>query len=136
MIVEKFSRRLSLYRNGKILKTYKIALGRNPAGPKIKEGDKRTPEGIYHVDYRNSGSMCYKSLHLSYPNKEDRARAETLGMNPGGDITIHGISNGYGWIGPFHRLLDWTVGCIAVTNREMNELWWAVPDGTVVEILT
>ncbi len=90
---------------------------------------------MYSVDWRNPKSAFHLSLHISYPNSEDTLRAEGFGLPPGGDIMIHGIRNGWGWLGRLHRLADWTQGCIAVTNREIEEIWKLVPDGAVVEIL-
>jgi murein L,D-transpeptidase YafK len=121
-------------RNGNILKTYKVALGGEPIGPKVQQGDHRTPEGTYILDRRNPNSKFYRSIHLSYPDASDRARASKRGASPGGDIFIHGLPNGFGFVGEAHRLKDWTDGCIAVTNSEMDELWRAVPDGTPIEI--
>lgn len=118
-----------------IVKIYDIALGRCPRGPKIKDGDGRTPEGTYKIDYRVSDSRFHRALHISYPNSLDMKRARALGVDPGGGIMIHGIRNGFGRVGKFHRLYDWTEGCIAVTNEEIEEIWQTVPDGTVVKIM-
>jgi murein L,D-transpeptidase YafK len=134
VVVMKKERTLSLLVHGKILKTYKVALGGDPVGPKMKNGDHKTPEGIYVLDRRNEHSHYYRSLHISYPTAEDRARAAKAGVAPGGDIMVHGLPNGLGWIGSKHRIRDWTDGCIAVTDEEMDEIWRAVPDGTVIEI--
>jgi murein L,D-transpeptidase YafK len=100
----------------------------------MRQGDHKTPEGIYILDRRNPRSQFYKSIHISYPSQQDRARAKTQGVSPGGDIYLHGLPNGYGWIGQGHRLKDWTDGCIAVTNEEIDEIWRTVPDGTPIEI--
>ncbi len=135
VVVEKALRRLTLFQNGKSIKTYKVALGKNPVGPKVKTGDGRTPEGIYSIDGRNPNSAFHLALHISYPNAADKAWAKSLGVPPGGDIMIHGIKNRLGWLGSLHRLLDWTQGCIAVTNTEIEEIWKTVPDGTLVEIV-
>jgi murein L,D-transpeptidase YafK len=125
---------LSLFRDDKRLKSYRVALGRNPVGPKEQEGDMKTPEGIYEIDSRNPQSDYHLALHVSYPSDEDMARAAARGVNAGFDIMIHGIANGRGWIGAFHRLHDWTAGCIAITDEEIEELWRVTPDGTTVEI--
>jgi murein L,D-transpeptidase YafK len=125
---------MELMCNGKVLKTYKVALGRR-SGPKEREGDLRTPEGKYVIDRRNRQSSCHRSLHVSYPNAADRARARRLGVSPGGDISIHGLPNGYGYIGAAHRQHDWTYGCIAVTDGEIEEIWKLVENGTPIEIL-
>ena len=135
VLVEKALRRMTLFQNGKPVKTYRIALGKNPVGPKVQEGDKRTPEGIYTINGRNPKSAFHLSLRVSYPGAADIAQAKSLGVSPGGDIMIHGLGNGFGWIGSNHTLSDWTLGCIAVTNAEIEDIWKAVPDGTVVEIL-
>jgi murein L,D-transpeptidase YafK len=120
--------------HGKVLKKYKVALGGEPTGPKERQGDHKTPEGVYVLDRRNERSHFYRSLHVSYPNGEDRARAQKAGVDPGGDIVVHGLPNGVGWIGSAHRMRNWTDGCIAVTNEEMDEIWRSVPDGTPIEI--
>ena len=134
VVVMKKKRTLSLLDHGKVLKTYKVALGGDPIGAKMKNGDHKTPEGVYVLDRRNEHSHYYRSLHISYPNAEDQARAAKAGVEPGGDIMVHGLPNGLGWIGSKHRLRDWTDGCIAVTDEEMDEIWRAVPDGTPIEI--
>jgi murein L,D-transpeptidase YafK len=94
----------------------------------------RTPEGLYRIDGRNAHSQFHKSLHISYPNARDRERAQKLGVKPGGDIMIHGLPNGQGSVGKAHLQSDWTWGCIAVTDEEIEEIWRLVPDGTVIEI--
>ena len=134
VLVDKSERSLSLLKNGKVIRSYRVALGRNPSGPKVMEGDGRTPEGQYRIDSRNAASGFYRALHISYPNAADRERANQTGVSPGGDIMIHGMKNGLGWIGRLHRLVDWTNGCIAVTDEEMREIWSAVPDNTAIEI--
>ena len=134
ILVEKSARKLSIFRDDKKLKSYRVALGRNPVGPKEQEGDMKTPEGLYTIDWRNPESDYHLSLHVSYPSDEDNARAAERGVNAGFDIMIHGITNGGGWIGAFHRWHDWTAGCIALTDEEIEELWRVTPDGTTVEI--
>jgi murein L,D-transpeptidase YafK len=134
IVVEKSARRLSIFANGKNLKTYRVALGSNPVGAKQQEGDMKTPEGIYKIDGRNPQSSFHLALHVSYPSDEDKARAAERGVPAGFDIMIHGIQNGMGWIGAFHRLHDWTAGCIALTDEEIEELSRVTPDGTTVEI--
>jgi murein L,D-transpeptidase YafK len=134
VLVEKAARRLTLLRGGTALKTYVVALGRAPVGPKEQEGDQRTPEGVYLLDFHKTDSAFHRALHVSYPEQRDIDRAATRGVSPGCDIMIHGIRNGLGWIGAFHRWTDWTAGCIAVTNFEIEEIWRAVPDGTPIEI--
>jgi murein L,D-transpeptidase YafK len=125
---------LELLKGGKVIRTYKVALGRGGLAPKEREGDGRTPEGYYIVDSRNAQSHYHKALHISYPNAEDSKRAAKLGVAPGGAIMIHGLPNGMGWLGAAHRLYDWTLGCIAVTDEEIDEIWDLVPIGTPVEI--
>ena len=134
IVVEKSARRLSVFRNGNQIKTYRIALGRSPLGAKQEEGDMKTPEGIYKIDGRNPQSSFHLALHVSYPSDEDDKRAAAHGVSAGFDIMIHGIQNGRGWIGAFHRWSDWTAGCIAVTDEEIEELWRVTPDGTTIEI--
>jgi tetratricopeptide (TPR) repeat protein len=134
ILIEKKERRLTLISKGKVLKTYKIALGGNPDGPKERQGDNKTPEGTYVIDSRNKDSRYHLSLHISYPNEKDKKRAKELGVSPGGDIMIHGIKNGFSWVGDFHAEVDWTKGCIAVTDEEIEEIDKLAPNGTVVEI--
>lgn len=132
VLVLKGERKLLLIRGDEVLKTYRVSLGGNPVGPKIREGDSKTPEGEYVLDRHNAKSEYHKSIHISYPNPEDLARARKLGVPPGGDLFIHGQPNDLK--GPSHEPGDWTDGCIAVTNAEMDEIWRAVADGTPIEI--
>ena len=134
VLVLKKARILQLFSHGRVVKTYKVALGGNPVGPKTVQGDHKTPEGIYVLDSRNAHSQFYKSIHISYPNGSDRVAARQNGVSPGGDVFVHGLPNGYGAVGAAHRLKDWTDGCIAVTDEEIDEIWAAVPDGTPIEI--
>ena len=134
ILVEKSARKLSVFANGEKLKSYHVALGRNPIGAKQEEGDMKTPEGTYAIDSRNPQSDYHLALHVSYPSVEDSQRAAERGVNAGFDIMIHGIRNGDGWIGAFHRFHDWTAGCIAMTDEEIEELWRVTPDGTQIEI--
>jgi murein L,D-transpeptidase YafK len=134
VLVEKSARRLTLLRNGKALKIYRVALGRVPIGPKEYEGDQRTPEGIYKIDFHKPDSDYHLALHISYPEQHDVDRAAAQGLSAGSDIMIHGLPNGRGWIGRFHRRSDWTAGCIAAANFEIEEIYRAVPDGTPVEL--
>ncbi len=134
IVAEKTARRLSIFRDGKQIKTYRVALGRNPVGSKQEEGDMKTPEGIYKIDGRNAQSSFHLAVHISYPSDNDNARAAERGVSAGFDIMIHGIRNGLGWIGAFHRWKDWTAGCIALTDEEIEELWRVTPAGTTVEI--
>ena len=134
ILIEKAERRLTLILDGEALKTYKIALGGNPVGPKERQGDNKTPEGIYFIDAKNKNSQYHLSLHISYPNENDKKRAQELGVSPGGDIMIHGIKNGFSWVGDSHSEVDWTKGCIAVTDEEIEEIDKLAPPGTIVEI--
>jgi murein L,D-transpeptidase YafK len=134
VVVEKAARRLHLVKDGRVLKTYRVALGGNPLGHKQQEGDQRTPEGEYLIDRRNPASSYHLALHVSYPSPEDTSRATRARVAPGGDIMIHGLRNGLGWMGRLHRLRDWTAGCVAVTDREIEEIWHAVPDGTPISL--
>lgn len=134
ILVRKALREMVLFRGGQPLKTYEIALGRGEPGPKRREGDNRTPEGTYRIDGRNPRSAYHLALHVSYPAPADVVAAKSRGEPPGGDIMVHGIRNGLGWLGTLHRRVDWTAGCVAVTDAEIEEIWRAVPDGTPIEI--
>ncbi|MBI5666263.1 MAG: L,D-transpeptidase family protein [Nitrospirae bacterium] len=134
VLIEKKERRLTLLSKDNVLKTYNIALGGNPNGPKERQGDNKTPEGTYFIDSRNKDSRYHLSLHISYPNEKDKKRAKEVGVSPGGDIMIHGIKNGFSWAGGSHTEVDWTKGCIAVTDEEIEEIDKLVPNGTIVEI--
>jgi murein L,D-transpeptidase YafK len=134
ILVLKSERKLILSRKGKELKTYLVALGGSPKGDKQCQGDNRTPEGIYRIDFKKKNSQFHRALHVSYPDAQDRADAREKGCPPGGDIMIHGLGKGFAYLGALHRLSDWTAGCIAVTNDEIEEIWASVEVGTVVEI--
>jgi lipoprotein-anchoring transpeptidase ErfK/SrfK len=134
IVVEKQSRTLTLFRQGAKVRVYEIALGGQPAGHKVQRGDKRTPEGLYYIEARNPHSRYHLALRVSYPNTFDLWRARALGVPPGGDIMIHGLPNGQGYVGEAHRQDNWTEGCIAVTNQEIEEIWRSVPVGTPIQI--
>ncbi len=134
VLIQKKSRTLKLLRAGTVIKKYHVALGTHPEGAKACRGDHRTPEGRYVIDGRNKKSRYHWALHISYPNERDRVASKKLGCSPGGDIFIHGLPNGYGWLGKSHAGRDWTLGCIAVTDEEIEEIWGLVPNGTVVDI--
>lgn len=134
ILILKSAHTMTLENSGQPLKTYKVALGGQPVGAKKQQGDHKTPEGVYIIDAKNPHSQFYEALHLSYPNSEDRTQARKLGVSPGGDVEIHGLGKKYGWIGAGHRLSDWTDGCIAVTNEEIEEIFRLVPTGTPVDI--
>jgi murein L,D-transpeptidase YafK len=128
VVVNKKKREMLLLRGESVLRTYRISLGRDPVGHKVQEGDGRTPEGHYVIDRRNPKSRYHLALHISYPNERDAAHASELGVEPGGDIMIHGLKD------RVHREDDWTQGCIAVTDRDMEEIWGLVADGTPIVI--
>jgi murein L,D-transpeptidase YafK len=134
LVVNKGERQLLAYSHGQLLRSYRVSLGRKPVGAKVREGDKRTPEGNYVIDSHNPHSSFHRALHVSYPSAADVARGKTGGYSAGGEIMVHGIHNGFGWLGKAQRLVDWTVGCIAVTDPEIEELYRIVPDGTRIEI--
>jgi murein L,D-transpeptidase YafK len=134
VIVHKAARNLQLLHAGRVIATYRIALGRDPEGPKRREGDGRTPEGVYTLDWRNANSNFYRSLHVSYPREWDDLRAARWGVSPGGEIMIHGLPNGVSAERVGHPYVDWTDGCIALTNDQMDELWARVDDGTTIII--
>ncbi len=125
---------MTLMNNGQALKTYRIAIGKGGMGPKQQRGDQHTPEGVYVIDEKKDVTCCFLAMHLSYPNANDVARAQALGVDPGDMIEIHGLSRKRAWLGRFHRITDWTDGCIGLSNPEMLELWPYVPVGTPVEI--
>ena len=134
VLVLKSERELHLIRDDRRVATYRISLGPEPKGHKLFAGDNRTPEGRYHLDWRNPESDYYRSIHISYPNREDREKARAWGQDPGGNIMIHGLPNDAGdWAFAFEGL-DWTDGCIAVNNRAMDEIWRRVTIGTPIEI--
>ena len=134
IVVIKSAHTMTLYAGGKVLKVYHVSLGRGPAGAKQKRGDNQTPEGMYTINGRNAHSSCHLALHTSYPNAADRERARKLGVDPGGDIMIHGMPSGYESVPAGQQFADWTYGCIALTDPEMDEVWKMVPLGTPIEI--
>lgn len=135
IFIYKSQRKMLVYAKGKLVKTYSISLGKNPSGAKNFEGDQKTPEGIYLINDKNSQSQFYKNLGISYPNEKDIEKSKKTGKSPGGNIKIHGIRNGFGFIGKLHRYVDWTSGCIAVTNNEIDELYSSVLIGAKIEII-
>ena len=134
LVLEKRSHRLTLYGDGVPLREYLVALGPDPVGDKQRAGDGRTPEGLFRIDGRNPESRYHLSLHISYPDAAHLARARALGVSPGGDIMIHGLPNGEEAVGAAHREEDWTEGCVAVTDQEIEEIWRLVPDRTPIRI--
>jgi len=134
IVVYKSKRQLLAYSDGKLIKTYKISLGGQPEGEKKIEGDKKTPEGVYYINDKNPKSGYHKNLGISYPNDQDIKEAKKLGKPTGSDVKIHGLRNKLGFIKKFHRWYDWTAGCIALTDEEIDELYDAVKIGTRIEI--
>ncbi len=134
IVIVKSAREMTLMSGGRPIKTYKVALGTQPIGAKERQGDHKTPEGEYFIDSKVENSRFHRALHISYPNSADRERARKLGVGPGGDVEIHGLEAKYAWLGPLHRQTDWTDGCIAVTNAEIDEIWPMVAVGTPIEI--
>ncbi|PAV25530.1 hypothetical protein CF392_10605 [Tamilnaduibacter salinus] len=135
VVVRKGDRELLLMSGEKVLRRYRISLGDRPEGHKLWEGDERTPEGRYTLDWRNPNSDYYKSIHISYPNAEDLELARAWGLDPGGEIMIHGLPNEADDMAFAYEGLDWTDGCIAVSNQAMDEIWSLVSDGTEIRIL-
>ena len=134
VLVEKGQRRLTLFVSGLPARTYRVALGFNPVGPKRLQGDGKTPEGLYVIDRRNPQSKYYRSLHISYPNAVDRFLAKEKGFTAGGDVMLHGLPPEHAKLGAGHTQWDWTEGCVALTNQQIDELWMAVADGTPIRI--
>lgn len=134
IVIEKSKRKMTLLKGGREVAAYRVALGRDPIGPKAMRGDNKTPEGLYFVDYKVSNSVYHKALHLTYPNLDDLTRADSLGVSPGNNIMIHGLSQKQMWMGDVQYLFDWTNGCIALTNGEIEEIWDLVLPWTPVEI--
>ncbi len=134
ILVIKSARRLELISDGKVIRSYRISLGKQPKGPKLQEGDKRTPEGLYWVDWRKRSDKFNLAMHINYPNVSDAAKARREGVNPGSMIMIHGTPDSEENPEELFHTLDWTDGCIAMKNYEMREVWSMVKDGTMVEI--
>lgn len=134
VVVEKSERKMYILVEDSVVREYKIALGDNPRGHKQREGDERTPEGVYTLDRKKTDSAYYKAIRISYPSERDRLAAATAGVDPGGQIMIHGQKNGFGWLANKTQRYDWTDGCIAITDPEMDEVWNMVEVGTPIEI--
>jgi murein L,D-transpeptidase YafK len=134
ILILKSEHKMTLLSHGEVLHTYQVALSTVPVGAKERNGDHKVPEGDYRIDSKNPGSQFHLALHVSYPNEVDRAQAKKLGADPGGEIEIHGLAKKYAWMGSLHRKYDWTNGCIAVTNAEIEEIYPLVPVGTKVAI--
>ena len=134
VLVVKSERKLHLLKAGRVLRSFDISLGLVPVGPKQREGDFRTPEGIYQLDARNSDSDYFLSIKISYPNADDRARARIQGVDPGSQIMIHGLPNEPKYDVRRYQGLDWTDGCIAVSNSDMVDIWLMTREPTLIEI--
>ncbi len=135
VLIQKSQNKMYLYQRSEVLKAYDIALGFNPKGHKLQEGDGRTPEGIYELSYKNSNSKFYRSIKISYPNELDIQSAKKKGVKPGGDIVIHGMPNEAGnYLGSISPQ-NWTLGCVAVRNHEMDQIWALIDEGTPIEIV-
>lgn len=134
VVVYKSRNIMTLLRGNEVIRSYPIALGRNPLGHKQKAGDYRTPEGTYRIDSRKKPSKFYKALHITYPNSQDLVTSRKRGTAPGGDIMIHGLPKGFEDLADVHFKRNWTKGCIAVNNAEMDEIWQLVADGTPITI--
>jgi len=134
VLVIKSDKRLYLMNKGEPFASLPVTFGGQPEGHKRKRGDQKTPEGNYILDYKNVNSRFYRSIHISYPNWQDRTNASRVGADPGGDIMIHGQTNGWEWAAPVVQLFSWTDGCIALSNKDMDRVWEAVDPGTPIEI--
>ncbi len=134
VLVEKADRELHLMRDGAIFRTFDIALGIQPRGDKQQEGDFRTPEGRYILDSRNPNSEYFLSIHISYPNQQDRREAREMGVSPGGAIMVHGQPNTPTRSEAYYRTQDWTNGCIALSNSDMIDMWLMTGENTPIEI--
>lgn len=134
VLVIKSQEKLFLKKGDNVIKAYNVVFGGNPVGHKQQEGDQRTPEGQYFLDYKKADSAFYKAIHISYPNESDKQRAREKGVDPGGQIMIHGQKNGFGWLAPVLQTTNWTDGCIALSNQDMEEIWRAVEVGVPIII--
>ena len=134
VLVDKSEKRLYLIKDGERFMSLPVTFGGEPKGHKVQQGDQRTPEGHYTLEWKNSNSKFYKSIRVSYPNAEDRAKAERLGVDPGGDIMVHGQANGWQWASPLLQFFSWTDGCVALSNKNMDKVWESVEPGTPIEI--
>lgn len=132
--VDKSANRMYLYDGETLIREYHVAFGGSPEGHKEQEGDQKTPEGIYTLDYKKEDSSFYRAMHISYPNATDIQNAESKGVPPGGFIMVHGQRNGLGWLAPITQNFNWTNGCIALTNSEMDEFMELVQTGTQIQI--
>lgn len=134
VVVVKSTKILSLYRGDHLLSSYPVVFGGNPTGHKQQEGDGRTPEGKYFLDFKKSDSAFYKALHISYPNARDIVSAKGRGVSPGGSVMVHGQKNHFGWAWSVTKYFNWTNGCIALSNKDIDAIWETVDAGTPIEI--
>ena len=134
IIVSKTDKVLYLQNNNKVFASYPVVFGGNPEGHKEQEGDNKTPEAEYIIDFKKEDSAYFKALHISYPNEQDKANAKAKGVSPGGDIMIHGQKNGFGWLYFISQYFNWTKGCIALSNDNMQKVWQSVNAGTKIVI--
>jgi murein L,D-transpeptidase YafK len=134
VVVEKSKHLLSLYKSNQLLASYPVMFGGDPVGTKQKQNDGKTPEGKYVLDFKKADSRFHKAFHISYPNEKDLANAKRLGVNAGGDIMIHGQKNGFGWASAVMQKFNWTQGCIALSNQDIDVVWNKVDAGTPIEI--
>lgn len=134
VVVKKSEQSLSLYKGSELLAKFPVVFGRNPVGHKQQEGDGRTPEGTYSLDFKKSDSAFYKAFHISYPNPKDIESAKARGVPPGGSIMVHGQKNHFGWAWFITKYFNWTNGCIALSNSDMDDIWESVDTGTPIEI--
>lgn len=134
LVVYKSKRVMHILKNNKVVKTYKIVLGGDPIGHKQFYGDQKTPEGTYKISGKNPNSQFHKSLRISYPSEKDKKYAQSQGKDAGGDIMIHGLGKSFSWLGKSHVLRDWTLGCIAVTNQEIEEIYNLIPVGAPITL--
>lgn len=132
--VLKSEHKLQLVSAGKVVNEFHVALGGNPKGHKKQEGDERTPEGQYVLDYKNENSSFYRAIHISYPNTKDTELAMSMGVSPGGQVMIHGQKNGFGWLSSVMQRFNWTDGCVALSNQDMDIVWQKVRTGTPIEL--
>lgn len=132
--IDKSEQKMYLLDGEKIIKEYDVAFGANPKGHKQQEGDEKTPEGIYTLDYKKEDSTFYRAMHISYPNEADKENAKKKGVSPGGFIMVHGQRNWLSWFAPITQQWNWTNGCIALTNSEMDEFMELVNVGTQIQI--
>lgn len=133
--VLKTDHKLQLLSDEKLVHEFHVVFGANPKGHKMQEGDERTPEGSYILDYKKTNSAFYRAIHISYPNAKDIASAKSRGVKPGSDIMIHGQKNGLGWLSFISQRFNWTNGCVALPNKDMDIVWALVKEGTPIEIL-